>query len=57
VERRALVVPVHCEGKAVHAVTDQIRAVDKTRFLRYIETLSAEDIDRIDAALRRVLGL
>jgi len=55
--RPPLVIPVRCQAKSVYAVTDQIRAVDKARLLTYIETLSVEDMDKIDAALRRVLGL
>jgi mRNA interferase MazF len=55
--RFPLVVPVQCQSRTVYAVTDQIRAVDKARFNTYIERLSDEDIDRIEAALRQVIGL
>ena len=55
--RFPLVVPVQCQSRTVYAVTDQIRAVDKARFNTYIERLSDEDIDRIEAAPRQVIGL
>jgi mRNA interferase MazF len=55
--RPPLVIPVQCQARAVYAVTDQIRAVDKTRFSAYIETLSSDDMGSIEAALRQVIGL
>ncbi|HEX9441762.1 MAG TPA: type II toxin-antitoxin system PemK/MazF family toxin [Roseiflexaceae bacterium] len=55
--RFPLVVPVQCQARTVYAVTDQIRAVDKTRFSTYVETLSDEDMGSIEAALRQVVGL
>ncbi len=44
------------EKQAV-AVCDQIRAVDKARLLRQTDTLSKEDMNALDAALRQVLTL
>jgi mRNA interferase MazF len=55
--RFPLVVPVQCQSKTVYAVIDQIRAVDKTRFSTYVESLSDEDIGRIEVAMRQVIGL
>ncbi len=55
--RFPLVVPVQYQARTVYAVTDQIRAVDKTRFSTYVETLSDEDMGSIEAALRQVVGL
>ena len=55
--RPPLVLAVQCQARIVYAVTDQIRAVDKTRFSAYIETLSSKDMGDIEAALRQVIGL
>jgi mRNA interferase MazF len=55
--RPPLVIPVQCQARAVYAVTDQIRAVDKTRFSAFIEIRSSEDMGSIEAALRQVIGL
>ena len=55
--RFPLVVPVRCQSRTVYAVTDQIHAVDKTRFSAYVETLSDEDVSVIEGALRQVVGI
>jgi mRNA interferase MazF len=55
--RFPLVVPVQCQLRTVYTVIDQIRAVDKTRFSTYVESLSDEDMGRIEAAIRQVIGL
>ena len=55
--RPPLVIPVQCQARTVYAVIDQIRAVDKARFSTYVETLSSDDMDNIEAALRQVIGL
>jgi len=52
-----LAVEVSCIGKRVIAVSDQIRAVDKTRLIERCDKLSKEEMDRIDEALRQVLVL
>ena len=52
-----LLVPVRCAGKAATAVVDQIRAVAKERLHRRIGELSAEDLVKIEEALRTVLEL
>ena len=39
------------------AVVDQVRAVDKSRFVRTSGDLSTEDLAAVESALRRVLAL
>jgi mRNA interferase MazF len=39
------------------AVVDQVRAVDKSRFIRTSGSLSLEDMATVEAALKRVLSL
>ena len=53
--RPPIVVPVACLGKQVVAVCDQIRAVDKARFVKEAGSLSKEDMTALDACLRQVL--
>lgn len=53
--RPPIVVPVTCLGKQVVAVCDQIRAVDKARFVKEAGSLSKEDTMALDAGLRQVL--
>jgi mRNA interferase MazF len=52
-----LLVPVHCDGRDVVAVTDQIRAVSKERLDRHIEMLSREELEALEQAVREVLEL
>jgi len=52
-----LLVPVHCDGRDVVAVTDQIRAVTKQRLDRQLGVLSANDLEAVEQALREVLEL
>jgi mRNA interferase MazF len=51
------VVSVPSAGKDSVAVTDQIRAVDKRRFVRCSGRLKADDIGEIETALKLVLAL
>jgi len=44
-------------GQKVVAVCDQIRAIDKTRLLNWIEEMSKEDLENISKALKQVLAL
>ncbi|MCK5217882.1 type II toxin-antitoxin system PemK/MazF family toxin [bacterium] len=39
------------------AVVDQIRAVDKSRFLAYVGSMDDEAMAKIEEGLRLVLGL
>jgi mRNA-degrading endonuclease toxin of MazEF toxin-antitoxin module len=50
-------VPLTCEGQAAVAVTDQIRAVTKERFLQRIETISAQQLRAVEEGLRVILEL
>jgi mRNA interferase MazF len=52
-----LYVPVPSAGSKTQAVIDQVRAVDKSRFSTRKGSISAEDMQRIDEALRVVLDL
>jgi mRNA interferase MazF len=55
--RPPLAVPVHCLGKKVIAVCDQIRAIDKTRLEKPAGSLSSNDLAAVDDGLRQVLSL
>jgi len=50
-------VPLTCEGRTSVAVVDQIRAVTKERFLRRIESISAQQLKAIEDGLRAILEL
>ena len=52
-----VVVSVPSAGPDSVAVVDQVRAVDKSRFVRSSGDLSAEDLAAVESALRRVLAL
>jgi len=55
--RPPLLVPLTCEGRAAVAVVDQIRAVAKERFLRRIESISAQQLRSVEDGLRAILEL
>ncbi len=55
--RPPIVVPVTCLEKQVVAVCDQIRAVDKTRLIKEVGSLSKEDLEALDFGLRQVLSI
>ena len=55
--RPPIVVDVVCMGKKVSAVCDQIRTVDKARFVKHAGALSISDMDKIDDSLRQILSL
>ena len=55
--RPPIVVPVTCLEKQVVAVCDQIRAVDKTRLIKKVGSLSKEDLETLDFGLRQVLSI
>jgi len=52
-----ITIAIHCMGKSVVAVSDQIRAIDKSRLLKKADTLSNTDMDKLDEGLRQVLTL
>jgi mRNA interferase MazF len=52
-----VVVSVPSAGSDSVAVVDQLRAVDKSRFVRTSGDLSTEDLAAVESALRRVLAL
>lgn len=52
-----LAVPVHGSGKPAVAVTDQIRAAARERFLRRMGKLSEPDLAAVEEGLRAVLEL
>ena len=55
--RPPIVVSVTCLEKQVVAVCDQIRAVDKTRLIKEVGSLSREDLETLDFGLRQVLSI
>jgi len=52
-----LLVPLTCEGQPTVAVVDQIRAVTKERFLRRIESITAQQLRAVEDGLRAILEL
>jgi mRNA interferase MazF len=52
-----LTIPVACMGRDVVAVCDQIRAVDKSRFIERIGPLSKSDLMELEKGLQQVLAL
>lgn len=52
-----LLVPVTCEGRAVVAVIDQIRAVAKERLQKPIGMLPLEQMEAVEQALREILEI
>jgi mRNA interferase MazF len=55
--RPPLAIPVTCLGKSVVAVSDQIRAVDKTRLIEMTGMLTEADMLALAEGLKRVLVL
>jgi mRNA interferase MazF len=52
-----ITVPVTCQGKAVVAIVDQIRAVAKHRLKSRIEALSADELDEVCQAVSTILEI
>ena len=52
-----LLVPVHCAGRDVVAVTDQIRAVAKDRLRERLAEISATDLEAVESGVRQILEL
>jgi len=55
--RPPIVVAVHCLDRAVTAVCDQIRTVDKSRLVKPAGKLTSEDLETLEDSLRQVLSL
>lgn len=56
-EKPPLSIKVYFNNSNVCAVLDQLRALDKKRFLRFEGLLSSHEISLIDDGLRQVLAL
>ncbi len=56
-EHPPIVVSVYALGRDAVAVCDQIRAIDKTRLVKYAGRLSPQDMEKIVDGLRQVLVL
>ncbi len=56
-EHPPIVVAVHALDRDAVAVGDQIRAIDKTRLVKYAGRLSPQDMEKIVDGLRQVLVL
>lgn len=48
---------MYYNNNVVTAVLDQIRALDKKRFIQYEGSLASHDLSLIDDGLRQVLAL
>lgn len=57
IPRPPLVIPLQCKGKAVVAVCDQLRSIDKSRLGKKIDSLSHQDMESLEDGLRQVLSL
>lgn len=56
-EKPPLCIKIYLNNTTVSAVLDQLRALDKKRFIRFDGALSAYDLGLIDDGLRQVLAL
>ncbi|OGT40169.1 MAG: hypothetical protein A3F12_07900 [Gammaproteobacteria bacterium RIFCSPHIGHO2_12_FULL_38_14] len=56
-EKPPMSIKVYLNNANVCAVIDQIRALDKKRFIRYEGELSAHEMSLIDDGLRQVLAI
>jgi mRNA interferase MazF len=45
------------KGKAARALGDQIRSLDKSRLRSKVDTLSKDEVEAVEEALRITLGL
>jgi mRNA interferase MazF len=52
-----LLVPIHCAGRRVVAVIDQIRAVAKERLQQRLGAVSSEHVKAVEDGLRQILEL
>ncbi len=56
-EHPPLAVAVQCMGKKGIAVMDQIRAVDKSRFLQQCGQVTQEEMTELEKGIKIVLGM
>ncbi len=56
-EKPPLSIQIYFNNLKVRAVLDQLRALDKRRFIRFEGILSAHEISLIDEGLRQVLAI
>ena len=56
-EHAPISVSVKCQNSTAIAVCDQIRTVDKSRLVSYIEDLPGDDMQKLESSVRRVLVL
>ena len=52
-----IVIAVHCLQKAVVAVCDQIRTVDKSRLVKPAGQLAVADLEVLENSLRQILAI
>lgn len=52
-----LLVSIHCAGRVVVAITDQIRAIAKERLQECMAEISPEDLEAVESGVRRILEL
>jgi mRNA interferase MazF len=52
-----VLVSVTCAGQPALAVIDQVRAIAKERLVRRIESLSAQELESVEGAVREILEL
>ena len=55
--RPPIAISVQCLGKAVVAICDQIRTVDKSRLVKSMGQISLADLEELESSLRQVLML
>jgi mRNA interferase MazF len=56
-EHAPITISVMCQNTAVVGICDQIRTVDKSRLVSYIEELSSNDMQKLESGLKKVLVL
>lgn len=52
-----LAISITCMGKKAIAITDQIRAVDKSRLIEPCDEMNPEEMKNLEQGLKIVLGL
>ncbi len=57
IPRPPLNVAVHCLEQSAVARCDQIRAIDKTRLIKFASKISDKDLEALEDGLRQVLSL
>ena len=50
-----ITISLKCDNKTVVAICDQIRAVDKSRLFKQIDSLYEKDLTKLERGLRQVL--